>query len=133
MISSETSIVVRYAETDMMGIVYHANYLPWLEMGRTQLLKERGFPYTELEAQGLFLPVIEINVKYRCPAKYDDTIVVRTVMQEKPFVKIRLEYEVLKEGEAIATGHSVHAFMNSDGQAIKAPRPFLQALDSEFD
>ena len=63
MITSESTIVVRYAETDMMGIVYHANYLPWLEISRTQLLKEHGFPYKELEIQGLLLPVIEIYLK----------------------------------------------------------------------
>ena len=132
MIASEIEVVVRYAETDMMGIVYHGSYLPWLEMGRTQLLKERGYPYKELEAKGLFLPVIEINLNYKRPAKYDDTLLVRTIMKDKPFVKIRLEYEILKEDERIATGYSVHAFMNKDGQAIKAPRDFLTAIESGF-
>lgn len=132
MLASEIEINVRYAETDMMGIVYHGSYLPWLEMGRTQLLKERGYPYKELEAKGLFLPVIEINLKYRRPARYDDTILIRSIIKEKPFVKIHLDYEILKEGELIATGHSVHAFMNSEGQAIKAPRDFLSALGSDF-
>ena len=132
MISSESTIVVRYSETDMMGIVYHANYLPWLEIGRIQLLKERGFPYKELEAQGLLLPVIEINMKYRRPATYDDTITIKTIIKDKPFVKIRLEYEVLKGEELIATGHSVHVFMNKQAQPIKAPRRFLEALNHAF-
>lgn len=132
MITSESTIVVRYAETDMMGIVYHANYLPWLEIGRTQLLKEHGFPYKELEAQGLLLPVIEINMKYRRPATYDDTITVKTFIKEKPYVKIHLDYEILKGDELIATGYSVHAFMNKQAQPIKAPRDFLQAIGQAF-
>ena len=132
MITSESTIVVRYAETDMMGIVYHANYLPWLEIGRTQLLKEHGFPYKELEAQGLLLPVIEINMKYRRSATHDDVITIKTIIKEKPYVKIRLEYEVLKDDELIATGCSVHAFMNKQAQPIKAPRQFLEALNQAF-
>ena len=132
MITSESTIVVRYAETDMMGIVYHANYLPWLEISRTQLLKEHGFPYKELEIQGLLLPVIEIYLKYRRPATYDGTITIKTIIKDKPFVKIRLEYEVLKGEELIATGYSVHAFMNKQAQPIKAPRRFLEALNHAF-
>ena len=132
MITSESTIVVRYAETDMMGIVYHANYLPWLEIGRTQLLKEHGFPYKELEARGLLLPVIEINMKYRRPATYDDTITIKTIMKEKPYVKIHLDYEIFKGDQLIATGYSVHAFMNKNAQPIKAPRDFLDALAQAF-
>ena len=69
-----TRVRVRYAETDMMGIVYHGNYLPWFEVGRTTLLKECGLPYRELEAQGYHLPVIELGVKYARPALYDDVL-----------------------------------------------------------
>jgi len=132
MITSESTIVVRYAETDMMGIVYHANYLPWLEIGRTQLLKEHGFPYKVLEAQGLLLPVIEINMKYRRPATYDDTITIKTIMKEKPSVKIHLDYEIFKDDQLIATGYSIHVFMNKQGQPIKAPRNFLDAIAQAF-
>ncbi|HRG57116.1 MAG TPA: thioesterase family protein, partial [Lacunisphaera sp.] len=72
MLESRVQITVRYAETDMMGIVYHGNYLPWFEVGRTTLLKECGLPYRELEAQGYRLPVIELGTKFFKPALYDD-------------------------------------------------------------
>src|SRR5688572_24354760 len=87
MIESRTEIIVRYAETDMMGIVYHGNYLPWFEVGRTTLLKECGLPYKELEAQGYHLPVIELAVKYTRPALYDDTLTVITRLREKPTLR----------------------------------------------
>jgi len=132
MITSTSEVVVRYAETDMMGIVYHASYLPWLEIGRTQLLKERGMPYKTIEEQGLLLPVFEISMKYRKPATYDDVIVVKTTMREKPSVKIRMDYELSRGEDLIATGFSVHAFMKRNGQAIKIPSFFLEAINNAF-
>ena len=72
MINSSTDIEVRYAETDMMGIVHHASYLPWLEIARGNLLKERGISYSKLEESGILLPVVEIKMNYRRPATYDD-------------------------------------------------------------
>ena len=133
MLECVTDIVVRYAETDMMGIVYHANYLPWLEIGRTQLLRDNGLPYKDIEAQGLFLPVLEVSVKYRRPARYDDTVTIVTRMREKPFVKIHLEYEVKRDEDLLATATSVHAFMNSEGQAVRVPTFFNDAMAPFFD
>src|SRR5687768_17754441 len=83
MIESRTQVVVRYAETDMMGVVYHGNYLPWFEVGRTTLLKELGLPYRQLEADGYRLPVLEVSAKYLRPAVYDDTITIVTVLRDK--------------------------------------------------
>jgi len=133
MITSTTEVVVRYAETDMMGIVYHANYLPWLEIGRTELLKEQGMPYKKIEELGLLLPVFEISLRYRKPATYDDMITIKTVLPEKPVVKIRMEYELTRGEDLIATGFSVHAFMNRQGQAVKMPSFFLEGLGDAFD
>ena len=132
MITSTCQLEVRYAETDMMGIVYHGNYLPWLEMGRTQLLKENGIPYTELEAQGLYLPVIDVSVKYRRPAKYDDRITILTTISERPLVKIHLAYEVKRGEELLATAATTHVFINKTGQAVKAPKTFLDAVAKHF-
>ncbi len=132
MLESVAEIVVRYAETDMMGIVYHANYLPWLEIGRTQLLRERGLPYRELEERGFLLPVLEINVQYKRPAKYDDAVTVITRMKEKPFVKIVMDYEVRRGPELLATARSVHVFMNREGQAVKIPPFFTAAIEQAF-
>jgi acyl-CoA thioester hydrolase len=121
MIRSRVSVTVRYAETDMMGIVYHANYLPWFEVGRTTLLKELGIPYRKLEEDGFRLPVLEVNAKYLRPAVYDDTLEIVTVLREKPLLRIRLEYEVKRGAELLATGSSIHAFVDREGKPVRPP------------
>lgn len=132
MIVSKASVVVRYAETDMMGIVYHANYLPWFEIGRTTLLKELGVPYRQLEADGYRLPVLEIAAKYVRPATYDDEITIITKLLEKPLIKIRLEYEVRRGEELLATGSSVHAFVDTTGRPVRPPRWAMEKIASAF-
>src|SRR3954469_6663295 len=94
LITSRAQVVVRYAETDMMGIVYHGSYLPWFEIGRTTLLREQGLPYRELEAEGFRLPVLEVTARYVRPALYDDTVTIVTTLREKPTLRIHLEYEL---------------------------------------
>lgn len=86
-----TRLRVRYQETDQMAVVYHANYLTWFEMGRTNMIRELGFSYFEMEEQGVMLPVIDANLSFRQPAHYDDEIVVYTRMTA--FSKLRIEYE----------------------------------------
>src|SRR5258708_34834772 len=116
MITSLSQISVRYAETDMMGVVYHGSYLPWFEIGRTTLLKELGLPYRQLEADGFRLPVLEIAVKYLRPAVYDDLLTIVTTMREKPVLRIRLDYEVRRGEELLATGETTHAFIDLQGR-----------------
>ena len=79
---SEKQIEVRYAETDQMGVVYHANYIIWMEGGRTQLIQDLGFDYTEMEKEGYIVPVIDLSVQYKKPARYGDTVTVRTWVEE---------------------------------------------------
>ena len=124
MITSRASVSVRYAETDMMGVVYHGSYLPWLEIGRTELLKEHGLPYRELEAEGFFLPVVEVSLRYLRPAKYDDTVVITTVLKEKPSLRIRMEYELHRGDELIATASSLHVFIDRAGKPVRPPAAF---------
>jgi acyl-CoA thioester hydrolase len=121
MIRSRSAVTVRYAETDMMGVVYHANYLPWFEIGRTGLLKEIGISYRDLETAGYRLPVLELAAKYLRPARYDDTLEVVTVLREKPLVRIRLDYEVRRGEELLATGSTVHAFVDRAGGIVRPP------------
>ncbi|MDO8539153.1 MAG: thioesterase family protein [Opitutaceae bacterium] len=120
-IQSRVEVTVRYAETDMMGVVYHGNYLPWFEVGRTTLLKEMGLPYRKLEEQGFRLPVLEVAVKYFRPAVYDDTVTIITTLREKPLLRIRLEYEVRRGEELLVTGHTVHAFIDRQGKPVRPP------------
>jgi acyl-CoA thioester hydrolase len=132
MIQSRTQVTVRYAETDMMGVVYHGSYLPWLEIGRTTLLKEMGLPYRELEAAGYFLPVLEVSVKYARPALYDDTVTIVTMLRERPVLRIRLEYELRRGEEMLATAESVHAFIDKSGRPVRPPPKAVELFGSAF-
>lgn len=132
MLESRTQITVRYAETDMMGIVYHGNYLPWFEVGRTTLLKERGLPYRELEAQGYRLPVLEVGVRYFKPALYDDTLTVITRLKERPALRIHLDYEVRRGEELLVTGFTTHAFINNKGEPVRPPADFAAKMRTLF-
>src|SRR5476651_1818959 len=132
MIRSRVEVTVRYAETDMMGIVYHANYLPWFEVGRTTLLKEIGVPYKKLEEEGFRLPVLEISAKYLRPAVYDDTLVIVTTVNDRPLLRIRLDYEVRRGEELLATGTSVHAFVDKTGKPVRPPSWAAEVLNSAF-
>jgi len=132
MITSSASVSVRYAETDMMGVVYHGSYLPWLEIGRTALLKEHGLPYRELEAEGFFLPVLEVGVRYLRPAKYDDTVTVTTFLREKPALRIRMDYELRRGDELLATAFTLHAFIDRAGKPVRPPASFATVMNRVF-
>jgi acyl-CoA thioester hydrolase len=132
MITSTTQLTVRYAETDMMGVVYHGSYIPWLEVGRTQLLKELGLPYRQLEESGFRLPVLEVSLKYLRPARYDDLVTVVTRLNERPLLRIRLEYEVRRGEESLATGHSVHAFIDLQGRPVRPPAAVVALFAAAF-
>jgi acyl-CoA thioester hydrolase len=132
MIVSHAQITVRYAETDMMGIVYHGNYLPWFEVGRTTLLRECGLPYKELEAQGYLLPVVELGMKFSKPALYDDTLTIVTRVREKPLLRIRLDYEVKRGEELLVTGFTVHGFINKAGEPVRPPIGFTEKMREIF-
>jgi len=132
MIQSRAQVTVRYAETDMMGIVYHANYLPWFEIGRTTLLKNIGLPYRQLEEEGYRLPVLEVYAKFTRPALYDDTLEIVTTMADRPLLRVRLEYEVLRSGELLAMGHSVHAFVDRQGRPVRPPPWAVAKMQEAF-
>ncbi|MCB1103659.1 MAG: acyl-CoA thioesterase [Opitutaceae bacterium] len=132
MITSRSQITVRYAETDMMGIVYHANYLPWFEIGRTTLLREQGLSYRDLETMGYRLPVLEVSAKYLRPALYDDVVTIITFLKEKPLLRIRLSYEVRRGHELLATAESSHAFVDLHGRPVRPPPVFMEKMAAVF-
>jgi acyl-CoA thioester hydrolase len=132
MLEHLSQIEVRYAETDMMGVVYHGSYLPWLEVARTALLAAEGLPYRELEAQGYFLPVIEVNLRYHKPARYADTVAIRAVIREKPALRLRIDYELFRGTEKLASGHTVHVFIDKEGRPIRPPAAFSALVNSRF-
>ena len=114
---------VRYAETDKMGVVYYANYFVWFEIGRTDWLRETGATYTVMEDEGLGLPVIEAHCEYRCGARYDDEVEIRTVAALKSPVRIAFDYEVLRraDGTLLASGYTVHAAIDRTGRPVRLP------------
>jgi len=114
--NSRVKLRVRYQETDAMGVVYYANYLVWFEVGRTELLREGGLPYTEFEACGIGLPVLEANCCYRASAAYDDEIVIESRITELSAVKVSIFYKIYRErdGRLLAEGSTVHAFVRTD-------------------
>jgi acyl-CoA thioester hydrolase len=132
MIRSRVLVTVRYAETDMMGIVYHAHFLPWFEVGRTTLLKEIGISYRKLEEEGFRLPVLEVTAKFLRPAVYDDTLEILTVLSERELLRIRLEYEVRRDGELLATGSTVHAFVDRQGRPVRPPQWAQELIGKAF-
>ncbi len=132
MLLSESTVTVRYAETDMMGFVYHANYLPWFEIGRTDLFKKTGISYKELETQGFRLPVLEVNVKYLRPAYYDDVITIQTSLSEKPLLRFKINYTIKRGEEILTTGSSTHAFIDKEGKPVRPPEWVMQLINQAF-
>ncbi len=111
--STEIEFRIRYGETDQMGVVYHGNYAQYFEMGRTEWLREMGFSYSQMEKDGIMLPVISLSINYKKSARYDDRVKVITKLAKTPSVKIEFDYEMRNEqDEILATGNSVLAFMD---------------------
>lgn len=106
-----------------MGVVYYANYLVWFEIGRTDLLRQSGWSYREMELEGFSLPVIEAHCEYRQSARYDDQVEVRTTGVLVSPVRIRFDYEVARQadGTTLAHGHTVHASLDRDGRPCRLP------------
>jgi acyl-CoA thioester hydrolase len=125
--SHEIPIRVRYAETDRMGLLHHANYFVHFEMGRTELLRQRGLSYREIEDAGYYLVIIDICCKFRKPARYDDTLSLRTTVKRVTHVKIEHTYELLRDGELLATGHSTLACVDRDGRPQALPESLAGA------
>ncbi|AET68718.1 acyl-CoA thioester hydrolase, YbgC/YbaW family [Desulfosporosinus orientis DSM 765] len=115
-LSAKTNLRVRYAETDKMGIVYHANYIVWFEVGRSALFRELNLPYTEFEKQGLGLAVIDANCRYRKPAQYDDEITIVTEIISMSARSITFSYRIIREKTLLAEGKTVHVFVNKEGK-----------------
>ncbi|RSD26041.1 acyl-CoA thioesterase [Mesobacillus subterraneus] len=108
-------IEVRYAETDQMGVVYHANYLVWMELGRTQLIKDLGFSYAEMEKDGIISPVLDIQASYKKPLRYGDTATIKTWVQEYDGIRAVYHYEIFNgAGELALTGSSKHVCVKKD-------------------
>jgi acyl-CoA thioester hydrolase len=132
MIKYTTQIRVRYADTDQMKVVYHGRYLEYFEVGRAELIRSLGLPYSELETRGILLPVIEVFAKYRRPARYDDLLSIEASVSELPTSILKIHYHVFRnhEKEAIAEGYTIHSFLNvAAGKPTRPPSYFMQIME----
>ena len=121
--SSVTTLRVRYAETDKMGVVYYANFLVWFEVARADLMRSLGWTYREMETAGVSLPVVEAHCEYRRPARYDDEIEVRTEGYMVSPVRMRFTYAVVRRADQVvaAEGYTLHAAVDANGRPCRLP------------
>lgn len=132
MIHSISKIRVRYAETDRMDVVYHSNYLIWFETARILMLDEIGMPYREIEARGLFLPVLTVSAEYKSPARFDDQLEIHLFMKKKPRARIHFDYEVRRGDELLAIGNSSHGFMDRSGKGQRPPEDLVKLMEAAW-
>jgi acyl-CoA thioester hydrolase len=127
-VTSITPLRVRYAETDAMGIVHHAVYPVWMELGRSDLLRQMGESYTTWEAQGVFLAVADLKVRFRAPARYDELVEVRTWVKEAGRRKVVFGYEVLRGDVRLVEGETTHLVMGPGQRSRTLPDAMLELV-----
>jgi acyl-CoA thioester hydrolase len=118
-----------------MKSAYYGRYFEYFEQGRSDLLREIGMPYPLIEEMGIFLPVIEAHASYRKPAHYDEQLNIVTMLREMPVARVRLDYEVFREGEPepIGDGYTIHSFVNSaSGKPTRAPAQFIERIEERM-
>jgi acyl-CoA thioester hydrolase len=126
---SQIRFKVRYAETDAMGIAHHSNYVIWFEMGRVDFLDQLGIPYSEVERRGVYLVVTSIGVKYRRPARFDDTIILTTRLSTLKSRMVRFDYALEQpDGRLLAEGFSEHIATDFEKRAVPIPHHLREAL-----
>ncbi len=122
-----TRIRVRYSETDQMGVVYHANYLIWMEVARTELCKRNGFAYKDMESgDGILLAVTESHCRYLSAARYDDEITVTAAIAEANRRFVTFDYEMKCEGRRVATGQTKHIFLSREMRPVRLPDKYAR-------
>lgn len=131
---SETSLRVRYSETDKMGYVYYGNYTHYYEVGRVEALRQLGASYKEMEDSGIMLPVYTCSMKYLKPALYDDLLIIKTTIRELPKARITFEYEIYNErNELLNTAITTLVFINMQtNKPCPAPKAFIDKISKFF-
>lgn len=122
----ETKILVRYSETDAMGIVHHSSYLAWFEVGRVELMRFMGHSYREVEKKGTAFPVIDARLRYIKASHFDEELTIRTFCLKVTKVRVRFGYEILRKDEQIAYGYTEHAALGPRGRPVRLPIDFRQ-------
>ena len=129
--TSETYLTVRYAETDMMGIVHHSRYYPWFEQARTDFIKETGISYSQMEKMGVLLPLVETGARYLNGLTYEDEVLVTTQLRVLKAAKCEFYYEVYRmpERKLCATGKTVHGFVDPAFRPMNLKKKFPELWD----
>lgn len=125
---ASVKVRVRYAETDQMSVAYHGSYLPWLEVARTEALRVHGLPYSDLEREGFLLPVVEVQVHYRKPFRYDDEVEITARLHAPKGIRIDIDYDLSCAGEIRATARTRHVFMDRNGRPLRPPQKFIELI-----
>jgi acyl-CoA thioester hydrolase len=135
MFSSETLIDVRYYETDLMGIVHHSNYIRYFEYGRVEALKVVGLPMTEVEKSGIMMPVVNVEVNYKTPLRFGDTLRIVTIIDELPKVTITIKTVIYNQNnEEVCNGKVKLGFIHSDTRKVtRCPADFIKAFSPYFE
>lgn len=133
--SFDTHIRVEYHHTDQMGIVHHSNYVKFFEFARTEWLRAVGLTYAEMERRGVMMPIVEVQVKYRQPAYYDELIRVRAIVEEMPMARMTFKYEIYGEDDRpIATGLTTLGFIDSvTRRPQRVPSWLCEVLERELE
>ena len=129
--TDETEHRVYYSDTDHGGVVYYANYLKWFEIGRTEILRQNGFNYVDFEKQGIIAPVVEVHCNYKQPAKYNDTIIIKTTIENIGNSSIKFNYKIIRKNgnKLLAEGYTVNVFVNTKTmKSTKIPEELRKAL-----
>ena len=130
-IVNETRLRVRYAETDQMGVVYHANHFIWFEIGRVEYMRQLGYTYREMEREhGCYIPVVDARCRYKAPARYDDEILIRTHLRNVRESMIHFGYELLRlpENTLLAEGETVHMILDAKMKPACLPADILKTF-----
>lgn len=128
---SHTSVFrVRYADTDRMGIVYNGNYFSFFETGRTELMRNFGLPYTQVEENGFYLPLTAAHINYKNAAYYDQVLEINTKLQFENTIQFKFDYKIEYEGKEIANGYTKHVFVKKESmKPVRPPKFFIDIIN----
>lgn len=130
---NKLNIRVSYRDTDKMGVVYYANYFVFFEMGRTELMRQIGFTYDEMEKQGLYFPVVNAQCNYHAPAHYDDLITVETTISELKNVTVTFSYKIKCDDKVLVTGSTKHPLVNYAFKPTRIPQNLKDLLQKHIE
>lgn len=135
MLTHKATCRVRYGDTDKMGFVYHANYFRWFEVGRSEMFRNLGIPYSFIESKGFFLPLSEVHCKFNAPSRYDDILVIETSLDTRIRASMKFDYRIFSEtGEKLlASGYTKHACVDQNGRVVRPPRFLMDVIVKNSD